>query len=899
MSFYDHQPNPQPLVSRKVRFWLLPCILTLVCLGLDGCVGFVPLLPAAKPLTERPQGGSSLESGRIDRELLLQYEGVSFFRQRPLPLLELTVATPSTAAVALFEKFSSHGVEALKKSDMETVSGGTVAQDRVTIFTKYGSKLEGIITALATSDVTSELAAVEPTTSVDAETPVDVRAIQALTIEVALFAPRKSRSLIPKLQQMARLTTDRETQEDPAAKTKQPVDRLPITYEEAAAIALVEVCRIDAGESLDVFVPAGQILNKATVRDTVKKVVRERLSLSIAPDLVPTLSDLFEKERGATSQSRAEGLTCCLIHAIGARARQVEAGDEDQRVVYPASIHACRRDLASEVRQLYGRWLAWTASSRAMEVLRSQQTDTVRDVQQAAVLSLVVLESTESTAELTRLSKAEGELQRALVVKALATSGSASLQPFLADKSPRVRETVARHLMPFPSVTTANWLIGYVTDRSPGVQQVALASITDWPDDLAAPVLWTALVEGVLGTRQDALACLEARLGFPPDFPVEASLATRREVANELFQSQGLSSHLALIKPTSIQGMSNETRLADEIADLRHELRNFPSLLDESDELTELRERLHRFTSSAWDEVTQDVARLGSARRDWLIREVLIEIDERLAIAEKLAAGEVAIRQQAATQLARMAKERPLSELVLQRIGQHMTQEQDERVWRIIMELATGHDSPATQRIAQLALQNQWPDVRVLGCQFLAARPSVEGGNWLLPLLTEEDRQVRLRAIEAAGLCGNPIVLDGLPAQNGGFAIPGLRSILLVNDPQLRDAALVSMARLGDDQAIEELTRQTFSDHHLVRLKAIQLMVKSGQNRFVKRLVELAWTEPADPVKQAIINALETLVPESEHPRTSNPSLAVSQTIDDKVRTWVIHFGKSGSSSAE
>jgi hypothetical protein len=217
----------------------------------------------------------------------------------------------------------------------------------------------------------------------------------------------------------------------------------------------------------------------------------------------------------------------------------------------------------------------------------------------------------------------------------------------------------------------------------------------------------------------------------------------------------------------------------------------------------------------------------------------------------------------------------------------------------MVMELATGHDSPASRRIAQLALQNQWPDVRVLGCQFLAAQPSAEGGNWLIPLLTEEDRQVRLRAIEAVGLCGNPIVLDGLPAQNGGHAIPGLRSILLLSDPQLREAALVSMARLGDDQAVEELTRQTFSDHHLVRLKAIQLMVKSGQPRFVKRLIELAWTEPADPVKQAIISALENLVPESEQPQASNPSLAVGQSIDDKIKVWVVRFGKSGSSSAE
>ena len=136
-----------------------------------------------------------------------------------------------------------------------------------------------------------------------------------------------------------------------------------------------------------------------------------------------------------------------------------------------------------------------------------------------------------------------------------------------------------------------------------------------------------------------------------------------------------------------------------------------------------------------------------------------------------------------------------------------------------------------------------------------------------MPLFFDADASVQFAAIEAAGRCHSPLVLDGVGGDDDeSLPTRGLRSLLMHPDQQLRFAVVIAMSRLGDPQGMQEMVRLGYHPESNIREDVVQAMGESGQSRFIEHLLRLAWTESNDLVKRAILKSLGRLVPAVEHP---------------------------------
>jgi len=184
--------------------------------------------------------------------------------------------------------------------------------------------------------------------------------------------------------------------------------------------------------------------------------------------------------------------------------------------------------------------------------------------------------------------------------------------------------------------------------------------------------------------------------------------------------------------------------------------------------------------------------------------------------------------------------------------------------------------------VALLAINSQWPDVRVLGCEYVGRHAQLDQAVWLLPALQDTNKTVQLAAITAAGQCRNPVVLDGVKSEGGQTGMRGLRPLLTETQGQTQIAVVAAMSRLGDPQAMQELARLALDGTSTARLEVVQTMGETGQTRFIEPLIRLAWTEQNHHVRQAALASLQKLVPSGERP----PRLIQAGNIGEAVEIW-------------
>jgi HEAT repeat protein len=426
------------------------------------------------------------------------------------------------------------------------------------------------------------------------------------------------------------------------------------------------------------------------------------------------------------------------------------------------------------------------------------------------------------------------------------------------------------------------------------VQAAAVSAVNEWSDELATPILLDAVQSASLRTRQEAQAALQARLGHDVSFPVEAGLAERQAAVRQWAAERGLvlgpAISTAAMSPVQIDDPQREARLVELLQSLLGANDDREARLSEqpgfgvltADQLDQLRATA---TSDDVGLIEQHLVQRTDANAETILREVLPTLSPLYATLAPLAERDVALRRQAARQLALAAVDHPLSPVFLQRLHARLTHEQDQQVWQSCLAAIQRESHPEAGQIALLALHSTWPDVRRLGVDYIAQHPTSDSAAWLLPAFRDPQRSVRLAAIATAGRCGHPLVLDGLPPSAQSSGQPGLRPLLTDVDAELRQAALLAMARLRDEQACQELVRLTFDSQPATRETAVRAMGQSGQARFVEPLLKLLWTEPADGVRLAILTSLETLVPVENQPPPPT-GLAAPPSIDDKVHLW-------------
>jgi HEAT repeat protein len=648
--------------------------------------------------------------------------------------------------------------------------------------------------------------------------------------------------------------------------------------------------------------PAGRALQGRKLPAKVEDELSRGIARRVRPDRIPGLARALEstdQESPRAIETRRAAADACIIHAVQRRLRgevsrpdaggesnlrgddaeSLAGGDEDD-APWPPAFWRFRNVQDPKLRKRVGELAAVTRHPAAFPVLKSQLNDIDATVVEAAILNMGVLGTDEAVVELAAQAKRGEERRRDLAVRGLACRGPQAIASFATDKSARVRVEVARSVRRRPGATASRVLSDLLADASLEVQTACIRSIRDWPEGLATPLLLEALASSAYRARQAALQQLEDRRGGGLAFPL---LAGPQERA------------------LRVQQWSRDWNIPDAAVERVNELtRAGSSLLDQA-RLADFRERLQTTDSMGPNDAIVRIADwaaeltpqdLPLAERlldeaeplqaDLLLHHVLPRLSTVYGALAQLENPDAAVRREAASRIGHLGQEASLSPAVCRRLHDLMKTEQDNLVWRMAMLGVYRDGSEGAARLALLAVNHHWPDVRILGCEYVGRHELPEQAVWLLPLFYDANKAVQLAAVTAAGKCHNPIALEGMPPSANQAALRGLRPLLTESQGQIQSAVVASMARLGDAEAMQELIRLAMDANSTSRLDVVQTMGETGQTRFVEPLIRLAWTEQNHHVRQAALASLQRLVPAVSQPA----GLIRAKSTAEAVEIW-------------
>lgn len=656
--------------------------------------------------------------------------------------------------------------------------------------------------------------------------------------------------------------------------------------------------------------PAGRALDGGKLPASVEDELMRGIARRVRPDRIPGLAQALastDAESPRAVETRRAAGDACVIHAVQRRIRgevaranartdsradapaSPTAGGDDVEVLaagvendapWPAGFWRFRNDRDPRLRKRLGELVAVIRHPAAFIVLKGQLNDIDTYVREAAILGFGVLGTDEAFRELAVQAKRGEERPRELAVHGLACQGPAALAQFSGDKSAKVRVEAARSVRRRPGAAASRVLRDLLIDPNLEVQMACVESIRDWPESLATPLLLESLASSSFKTRQTALQQLEDRRGGGLAFPLFAGPQERALRVQQWTRDWN-------IPDAAVERVHELTRkgspLLDQarLADLREKL-NSAGPPGSNDAIVRISEWAVELTPADLPLVERFLVDADSQQADLVLHHVLPRLSAVYAALVQLENSDAVVRREGASQIGRLGNDVSLSPAVCRRLLELMKSEQDSLVWRFVMLGVYRDGSEEAARLALLAVNHHWPDVRVLGCEYIGRHELVEHATWLLPLLYDTNKAVQLSAVTAAGKCRNPIVLDGLQPAGGQAGLRGLRPLLTESQGQLQFAVVASMSRLGDPQAMQELARQALDANSTSRLDVVQTMGETGQTRFVEPLIRLAWTEPNHHVRQAALVNLKKLVPPAEQPS----KLPVARSVPEAVEIW-------------
>jgi len=623
-----------------------------------------------------------------------------------------------------------------------------------------------------------------------------------------------------------------------------------------------------------------ELAERTDLPDEVRIELFRGLGRVLPPRDIPQLShalrpqSTYSTDDPVPSQEvRLAAVDACLYHAV------VQQTTPDRvQGDWPPNLLNLRNDPDYRLRIKIGQLAAVTRHAAAPQLLKEQLVDGEAAVRLEALVSLGRLGTAEAREELQIQGKKNEELMRVSAIRGLAFYGPEELRAFSGDSSPLVRQELAAQLASFQDYESAIQLRKLLVDQNPQVQLEVVKGVVHWPDRPAVSLLIYALQESSSKTRQSALSGLETRFGAPLLFPVHGTREERLREAEKLARSWpgGIDLDLNLRV-----GAKNETSETEQlrIADLLQDLRSLAVLEPEDPRGASIQRRLMNLRPSDVNWLEQYLNEAPPNQKQWLLNDVLPKLNRMHQALADMERPDVLTRRRGAEHLVMEANSRPLGGLELSRLEQILAREQDAIVWRFAMTALEKDVSLQGVRIAQMAVNHTWPDIRILGCQQIGQQGGQEQALWLLPLLGDSNVQVQAAAVDAAMRCGNPIILDGVPGQGSG----GVRSLLTTNHPPLRVKVCACLCRFGDQQGVNELLRLARDGDWNIRYQAIEAMGMSGQTRFVESLVQLGWTEKQPSVQRVLLQSLEQLVPPSQRPGELQGNL----TTDRQLEAWV------------
>jgi HEAT repeat protein len=542
----------------------------------------------------------------------------------------------------------------------------------------------------------------------------------------------------------------------------------------------------------------------------------------------------------------------------------------------------CRIDPDFQVRRTFIQWLGRARPDGAFELLKTQAESAEVGLRVAALESLGRLHTEAAHAEIKSRAEKTRDTLRAAAVGALSNWGIEEIAHYSHDKSQIVRMAVARELGRQPKLDSAVLLTAMVVDASLDVQLAAVEAVKAWPNDVAFPLLLHAMRDSSPKTRLAAFTQVSQRRKVDVDYRFDGPPDQRQAAVNAVAAAVG--SSLSYMD----QMLRREPRAASQVnalraAEIREHLAALIENPSDSPATAAAREWLAGIGPKDLSIVEAFLKEPTKATPEAIYRDVLPRISPVYAALVDLESSDLTVRRRGARTIVDRGQAASLSRPVLARLQERLYRETDDLVWRWALSAIGSDSTEDCAQIANLALHHQSAEVRQLGCEYLGRHGQPAYAVWLLDLVDDRDRSVKLAAIRALGNCGNQVAVRGVKPDKAHNASPNLRSLLSSSDGGVRFAAAVSLCRLGTPEGMQELVRLSYHSNPDTREQAVKEMGLSGQTRFVSHLVTLGWTERNSPVRQAILESLDRLVPEENRPR----SLGETQAPDAKIKCWV------------
>lgn len=649
-----------------------------------------------------------------------------------------------------------------------------------------------------------------------------------------------------------------------------------------------------------------QLLQRPDISVELRGELYRGLARFIPPAEIPSLTQTLDINNNTLlppKTLRRSAMDACLIYGFSYFADQdlfsptahpQKQLSEFEAAVWPTNMMQVRWDTDSEIRWKFGLWAVLVRHPDAESILTSQLRDADLLVQNKAIEHLGLLGTKTALELLISQTKRPQESSRVSAAMGLAPWGLQHLAPLKNDSSAKVRRTVAQGLGKTPTPEAALLLQSLVSDRNSDVQQAVVESISQWPDELAIPLIMEGIQEGTYKTRRKSILQLIKRTSLGSSISIEASRTERIAAIQKLIQTKQLPGGLSdqLLKHGLQEPNKNNSSRIAVIQAHFHDLMNQPR---DSEQYRHSYQELSNISPKEIVILEKIILDTAMKVPNEVYTELLPKLSPNYVALNQLTSSQITDRRKAAQQLFLNSQRVSLSPVIVKRLRTLMTHEQDRLVWRIVMSSIEKDNYEDTAQLALLAINHNWPDIRILGCQHFGSHGSPQYVPWLLPLLNDKNPSVQLAAINALGLCHNPIAITGI--QNGSQNQdpgPSLRAFLTHSNRRIRFHTVVALSRLGDIEGMRELVRLSNDSLSSTRIDAIKEMGNSGQTRFVEPLIQLAWTERNHSTLKEILNSLEKLVPNSEQPT----ELASTKNHSEQAKIWMDWWQKQNSGSS-
>lgn len=702
----------------------------------------------------------------------------------------------------------------------------------------------------------------------------------------ARYFPNEGSQYLPELASLASETRDYSVKDSDESgdSTRKPV-RTSTGFRAAAAEGCGFILQAAGNHQERDLRKILELCEKSDLPDDVRVELYRGLARLIPPRDIPGLNESLKPrssfENGNQTpppEVRLAAIDACLYRSILYPTSGKLLSDS-----WPPNVLNLRSDPDYRLRIKIGQLAAISRHPSAAGILKEMLSDTETAVRLETLVSLGRFGTPEAKQELLGQMKNSGELVRVSAIRGLAFFGPEVLRGYTSDVSPFVRQELAQQLCRFEDDESAFELRKLLLDQNPQVQEEVVQGLSGWSDRRAIGLLIYALRESASKTRQSALNSLETRFGGPLIFPVHGTRQERLRESDII--ARNWPDRIDFVRDLRIEpktdGPIEEQR---RISELKQDLRSLALLNPDDPQAAAIQRRLMDLKTADVTWLEEFLVSAPSAQQDWILNSVLPHLSRTHRALHELENSDSVTRRRSAERLAGEAINSPLHPMELKRLERILSKEQDALVWRYAMTAIERDGSPEAARIAQMAVTHTWPDIRILGCRRLGSLNNPELALWLLPLFNDENPQVQIAAVEAAIQCGNPIVLDGIPAQGTG----GVRSLISTDRLQLRVKVCACLCRFGDQQGIHELSRLARDSDWTIRNQAIEAMGAGGQTRFVDFLTQLGWTEKHPSVQRTLLQALDQLVPPSGRPsELRDEDVRMRLTNDQQLEIWM------------